>query len=103
MSSRRASWPAARIISTKPGVASVRDTFSPRERLGLREVQAGANVLLATSMYNVIYARSQNVDGVWFVAPSQAVVDLLTGPGRNPAEAEALLDWIERNSHGWRR
>jgi hypothetical protein len=73
------------------------------DRLGLREVQVGANVLLATSTYDVVYDRSQNVDGVSFAAPSQTVVDLLTGPGRNPAEAEALLEWMERNPDVWRR
>jgi hypothetical protein len=73
------------------------------QRLGLREVQVGANVLLATSTYDVVYDRSQNVDGVSFAAPSQTVVDLLTGPGRNPAEAEALLEWMERNPDAWRR
>jgi len=73
------------------------------DRLGLREVQAGANVLLATGTYDVVYDRCQNVDGVSFAAPSQTVVDLLTGPGRNPAEAEALLDWMEMNPDVWRR
>ena len=41
------------------------------------------------------------VIGVCF--PSQTVVDLLTGPGRYPAEAEALLEWMERNLDAWRR
>jgi hypothetical protein len=41
-------------------------------------------------------------DGISYVAPSQAVADLLTGPGRNPSEAEALLDWMRKNEDAWR-
>jgi len=81
----------------------VDDSDKFADRLGLREVQVGANVLLATGTYDVVYDRSQNVDGVSFAAPSQTVVDLLTGPGRNPAEAQALLEWMERNPDVWRR
>lgn len=77
------------------------DTFA--DRLGLREVEVGANVVLATGRYDVVYDRCQNVDGVSFAAPSQTVVDLLNGPGRNPAEAQALLEWMERNPDVWRR
>jgi hypothetical protein len=36
------------------------------------------------------------------VAPSQAVADLLTGPGRNPSEGEELLDWMRKNEGVWR-
>ena len=32
-----------------------------------------------------------------YVAPSQAAVDLLTSPGRSPAEGEAVLEWMARN------
>ena len=36
-------------------------------------------------------------------APSQVAVDLLTGPGRNPAEGQALLDWMENHECTWRK
>lgn len=32
----------------------------------------------------------------------QVAVDLLTGPGRNPSEAVALLDWMAANERAWR-
>jgi hypothetical protein len=32
-----------------------------------------------------------------YVAPSQAAVDLLTSPGRSPAEGEAVLEWMARS------
>lgn len=38
-----------------------------------------------------------------FEARRRTAVDLLSGPGRGPAEAQALLDWMERNESAWRR
>ena len=73
------------------------------ERLDLREVDAGANVLLATGDYDVVFERAEDIDGLRIAAPSQVVVDLLTAPGRGPAEAQALLDWMEANEPAWRR
>jgi hypothetical protein len=73
------------------------------ERLDLREVDTGANVLLATSDYDVVFERSQDIDGLRLAAPSQVAADLLTAPGRGPTEAQALLDWMEANEPAWRR
>lgn len=73
------------------------------ERLDLREVDTGANVLLATSDYDVVFERAQNIDGLRIAAPSQVAVDLLTAPGRGPAEAQTLLDWMGANEPAWRR
>lgn len=80
-------------------------TKSPAEfiqALGLREVDAGANVLVASGASDVAFTRTAEREGMVTVAPSQAAVDLLTGPGRNPAEAEELLDWMEVNESEWR-
>ena len=71
--------------------------------LDLREVETGTNVLIATSTFDVVFDRTQSYEGVTMVAPSQAVVDLMTGPGRNPAEAQALIEWMENNAKQWRR
>ena len=71
--------------------------------LGLRMVDSGTNVLLAKAKYNVVFDRTERADGIIFAAPSQTAVDLLTGPGRNPAEAEILLDWMEKHEPEWRR
>lgn len=43
------------------------------------------------------------VDGIRMAALSQFAVDLLTGPGRNPSEATALLDWMADHQAQWRR
>ncbi len=81
----------------------VDDVPAAAELLGLREVDAGANVLLADPASAVVFDRSSDADGVRYAAPSQVAVDLLTGPGRSPAEGQALLDWMESNEPAWRK
>jgi len=71
--------------------------------LGLRDVDTGGNVLVATAAFDVVFERAETFNEVTIVAPSQAVVDMLTGPGRNPAEAQALIEWMESNVQQWRR
>lgn len=70
---------------------------------GLQPAEGGANVILAEPPYGVMLERaSTNMAGVQVAAPSQVVVDLLTGPGRSPSEAEKLLTWMEQNESRWR-
>lgn len=73
------------------------------EAWGLRAADAGANVLLAESPFDVVFERTQRDDGgVVLAAPAQVAVDLMTGPGRNPSEAEELVEWMTRNEQSWR-
>lgn len=69
----------------------------------LRPVERGANVLLVTPKYDVVMARREWVGGVAYAAPSQVAVDLLTGPGRAPAEGMELLNWMGGNVDRWRK
>ena len=69
----------------------------------LRQVDAGANVLIARAAGTAALDRTQRLAGTVIVAPSQAAVDLLTAPGRGPEEGRALLDWMERNESDWRQ
>jgi hypothetical protein len=71
--------------------------------LDLRPLDNGANVLLVAGDLDVVFERTDDDDGLRVVAPSQAAVDLLNGPGRNPAEGEELLNWMESNEPRWRR
>lgn len=71
-------------------------------RLGLRETETGANVLLGAPLDRVILERARVIDGLLVAAPSQTAADLLVSPGRGPAEAEALLDWMEADESAWR-
>lgn len=81
----------------------VTDIAAMAEQLDLRGVERGANVALAANSQEVAFERAETIDGVVTAAPSQVAVDLLTGPGRSPGEARALLDWMERDESRWRR
>ena len=81
----------------------VRDITAAASLLELRPTATGANVALASGDYDVVFERTQVVDDIRLAAVSQVAVDLLTGPGRNPSEAGALLDWMEGNEPVWRR
>jgi hypothetical protein len=81
----------------------VRDPSAAVEALDLRPAGTGANVALATGDYDVVFDHTEIVDGLRVAALSQVAVDLLTGPGRNPSEATALLDWMEADESRWRR
>jgi hypothetical protein len=85
------------------GALYVDDVKEAATQLGLRQVETGANVVLAAGDYDVVFERPEIVDRVRFAAASQVAVDLLTGPGRNPSEGVALLDWMEANEQHWRR
>jgi hypothetical protein len=79
------------------------DSGGLAKQIELRPVETGANVLLLQPSDDVVFARAKTFDGVRIAAPSQIAVDLLNGPGRAPAEAEALLDWMTKNESSWRR
>ena len=84
-------------------VAYVAEPEATGAELGLLPAAEGADVVLARAHDPVVYERRQRApDGAWFVAPSQLVLDCLTGNGRMPAEGEAVLAWMEQNEPAWR-
>lgn len=97
--------------STWAQVAAVRNamvyTPSPEDAAaawGLYPVETGVNVLLAEpSCPVVLEGAAARDDGLVLAAPSQVAVDLMTGPGRAPAEAEALISWMVSHEPTWRR
>ncbi|MBM7414201.1 hypothetical protein JOE30_002461 [Rhodococcus sp. PvP016] len=71
---------------------------------GLRASDRGNNVLLVQPAYAVALDRTvPGPAGLRTAAPAQVVVDLMTGPGRAPSEAEELLNWMGQHEHTWRR
>jgi hypothetical protein len=78
------------------------DLTATIERLELRRVDAGANVLIAPDPDGVAFQRTREIEGLRLAAPSQIAVDLLTGPGRSPSEGSALLDWMAAHEPEWR-
>lgn len=92
----------APVAPARLGVAFVDDAAAVAQALGLVAADAGANVVLLEPKGEFVFDRSRVEAGVRYVAPSQAVVDLLTGSGRNPDEAEELLEWMRKNEDAWR-
>jgi len=72
------------------------------DEFDLRETESGANVMVLRPFDDVVFARTIERDGLVLANPSQLAVDLLTGPGRAPAEGEELLAWMEENTDAWR-
>lgn len=76
---------------------------SAAEAWGLRATDTGANVILAKPTYDVLVERAiDRPDGLRIAAPAQVAVDLMTGPGRAPSEAEELVEWMKSNEQLWR-
>jgi hypothetical protein len=59
-------------------------------------------VLLLSPFDSAVYEHTWERDGLVFTAPSQVAVDLLSSPGRGPAEADALMTWMAENESVWR-
>lgn len=97
---------AERLVAYAPArlaMLYVDDPDRARRALALRDTESGANVVLAAAKDSFVFDRGETVDGLRVAAASQVAVDLLSGPGRNPSEATALLDWMEANEPAWRR
>lgn len=70
--------------------------------LRLLPATEGANVVFLDPFDPVVWERTSTSEGLRFAAPSQVVVDCLSGNGRMPAEGVALLDWMQANEDEWR-
>ncbi|MFJ9729282.1 helix-turn-helix domain-containing protein [Streptomyces sp. NPDC101209] len=70
--------------------------------LGLLRVDKGADVLLLRAHDKVVFERTVYENGVHRVALSQLVLDCLSGPGRMPAEGEAVLAHMQEAPELWR-
>ena len=78
------------------------DVDNTARALGLIPADRGANVILLRPFDPVVWERVTQIDIVKYAAPSQVVVDCLTGNGRMPAEGSALIDWMVGNEAQWR-
>lgn len=72
------------------------------ERLGLLRAEDG-DVLLLRAGDDGVFDDVRWVDGIPHVALTQLVLDSLSGPGRMPADGEALLRYLRENPAVWRR
>ncbi len=78
------------------------DPETAAESLGLRPAETGANVLLVRPFDPVVFERAEYDDDIAYARVTQVLLDLMTGPGRGPAEAEALLAWMRDNEDRWK-
>lgn len=92
----------APIAPARLAVIWVRSSATTAERLELRPAESGANVLLVEPTDDLVFEGATEHRGVRYAAPSQVAADLLTSPGRGPAEGEALLKWMRENEEAWR-
>lgn len=79
------------------------DAVAAATRLNLRPAEAGANVVFIEPGDEGVFEGAAQRDDVWYAAPSQVAADLLTSPGRGPAEGEELISWMQANEEKWRR
>lgn len=76
--------------------------------LGLTRADRGGNVVLRRAWDDVVLDRlwstsiTRNEKTVKVAAAAQIAVDLLTGPGRDPAQGEELLKWMRQFGPRWR-
>jgi len=80
----------------------VEDPDAAGQSMGLRPAETGGNVLLVIPFDAVAFERAECDDGITYARVTQVLLDLMKGPGRGPAEAEALLDWMRDNEDIWK-
>jgi hypothetical protein len=81
----------------------VPDATAAADALQLRPVDRGANVVLVEPFDSVVLRGATVVDRLTYAAPSQVVVDLLTGPGRAREEGASLVEVLAAADERWRR
>ena len=92
----------APVAATRLAVVYVESVDDAVSTLDLRIAERGANVILIEPEDDRVFEGSASRNGLNVVAVSQAAADLLTSPGRGPAEAEALIAWMRENEGVWR-
>jgi hypothetical protein len=80
----------------------IRDAEQAASKLGVRPAESGANTLLIEPTDDLVFENAAQREGVWYAAPSQVAADLLSSPGRGPAEGEELIAWMQANEGKWR-
>ena len=81
---------------------NVQDPADAAKALGLRAADAGANVVLLQPEDGSLFDRAEDRDGLRTARLPVVVADLLSGPGRSPAEEEALMEWMAAHEEVWR-
>ena len=78
------------------------DPVTAADSLGLRPADTGGNVLVVNPFDAVVFERAESDDGITYARVTQVLMDLMKGPGRGPAEADALMEWMRDNEEQWK-
>ena len=92
----------ARVAAPAQLMIYATDPATVAEDLGLLATNESADVVLLEPFDTVVWNRPRTIDEVRYVPISQAAIDCLTGPGRMPAEGNAIIDWMTKNENQWR-
>ena len=98
------SFAASRVVSvTAPEIAVVfaQDPERIADTMRLRPVRNGGNVVTALPYDPIVFERTWKEENIVYASVAQIVMDCMTGFGRMPAEADALLDWMQRRAPRW--
>jgi hypothetical protein len=87
---------------TRLGVIYARDAEELATALDARPASGTANLLVIDPADGAPFTRTSQRGGLRIASLAQIAVDLLSGPGRNPEEGLALLEWMRRNEPEWR-
>lgn len=92
----------APVAAPSIAVVFVKDPRATAVELGLLPADHGANVVLARPYDGIVFSRTWEDSGIRFASIAQLALDGLSGMGRMPAEAEALLGWMRQDETRWR-
>ena len=92
-----------RVSVTAPEIAVVftQDPERMAEAMRLRPVRNGGNVVTALPYDPIVFQRTWKDNNIVYVSVAQIVMDCMTGFGRMPAEADALLDLMRKKAPQW--
>jgi hypothetical protein len=97
-----AAYGVAPVAPTRLASVYVEDPEGAARALGLHPADAGANVVLLQPQDDTTLTRADDRDALRTAPLPLVVADLLSGPGRSPAEAEALMAWMAAHERVWR-
>lgn len=95
-----------RVAPTRAAYVYVTSIAWAADEWGLRPNEAAPNVILLEpkTSADLAFRNTTRTDNrMTLAATAQVAADLLNGPGREPAEGEALIEWMKQNESRWRR
>jgi hypothetical protein len=96
-----AASPKAPVAEPRLASVYVDDPDALVRALDLRLATAGSNVVLLAGSDDAVYEDTWEAKGVRYTSLVQVAADLISGQGREPAEGDALLRWMDEHEESW--